>query len=95
MILARSMKGRAGARIAATQSTHRRPLAGRRELVDRLCDDRGCVYRDEHVVIRQHVPLEVQVDADLEHCERRTLRGIDQRSPERIPPAAKEAGAFT
>ena len=51
--------------------------------MDRLRDDRGCVDRDEHVVIRQHVPVEVQVDADLKHRERRSLRGIDQRSAER------------
>jgi hypothetical protein len=95
MILARSMKGRpAGVRIAAIQSMRRRPLADRQETRgsfprrSRLCRSRRA---------RSHpaaCPSRGPGHADLKHGERRTLRGIDQRSPERVPPAAIEAGAF-
>ena len=56
-------------------SIHASPTArgSSRKLVDRFRDDLGCVDRDEQIVIRQHVPVEVQVDADLKHCERRSL----------------------
>ena len=59
--------------------------------VDRLRDDCRRVDRKEHVVIRKRVPVEVQVDTDLEHRERRSLRGINQRSPGLVPPTAIEA----
>ena len=58
--------------------------------MDCLRNDRGRINRNDYAVIRQRVPVEVLVGADLEHCERRSLRGIDQWSTGRVPPAAIE-----